>query len=74
MDQDGLYLPYSQEVDADVQFFIRHAISLAIRKVRSMVADRPTIRVILGRDVLSMMGLDNRTLFEDACNWLYGDV
>ena len=53
-------------MNIEIQLEVRHAAKLRIRNVGWLIADRPTANVILGREVLAIMGLVNETLLNAA--------
>lgn len=53
---------------------VRHATQPVIRRVTWLVSESMMEHAILGRDVLSRLGLDNRSLMAAACDRFDGDV
>ena len=73
-DSEAPPLPCSKKVKASITLSVRHACSMVLRKVTWMVSDRPMRHVIIGRNVLRLLGLDNRTLLAAACDRLDGEI
>lgn len=74
VDSDVSPLPCSRKFKATIKIKVRNASSMILRKVTWMVSDRPVRNVILGRDVLLLLGLDNQYLLSVACDRLNGEL
>ena len=66
--KDAEPLPCSSKVVCDVHLRIRHGTRLLLRNVTWLVSERAMPHVILGREVLTALGLDNRKLIAVACD------
>ena len=58
----------SRKVSLDVMLRIRHGTKMLLRGIEWLVSDKDTKYVIIGRSVLSAIGLDNRVLMAAACD------
>lgn len=58
----------SRKVNSDVMLRIRHGTNMLMRGIEWLVSDKETKYVIIGRKVLSAIGLDNRLLMAAACD------
>lgn len=74
VDKNAPSLPCSRTIFASISLGVRHASALSMRNVKWFVSDRDIPHTILGKDVLSALGLDNRALLESAYDVLGGTI
>ena len=74
VDKSAVSLPCSRRVKLTISLKVRHAAALRIRNVHWYIADRPIVSVIIGRNVLRLLGLDNHTLLAAAYDRVKGEI
>ena len=70
----GQMLQCTLQVVRKIMLYILHGTQLMLRSVEWMVCDCETDFVIIGDPTLRALGLDNRALFEAACDKLGNDL
>lgn len=70
VDNFALSLPCSRKAVANITVRVCHAANLVLRGMQWMGSSRPATCVIIGRDFLQVLRLDNRKLLAAACEHL----
>lgn len=74
VDKSAPALPCSRRVRANLLLNVCHGTKLALRGMEWMVSDKPVQNVLINRQVLQAIGLDNRKLLAAAADRFQGIV
>lgn len=72
-DSEAPPLSCSRKIVATVKLQIRHVSTMMLRGISRLVSDRSVNDVIIGRNVLRLLGLDNHSLMAAAADRLNGE-